>query len=230
MDRPVHRAAFLSILFSLPGRLGLDRCLGRGFQIHSRFYCQSRGFSFVFGDEVAVRVWLIAQFPQRPVIGDHETVESHLFAQDVAQEPLIGVRGDTVDFVVGRHHADGLGFFDYFLEWVEERFAENTFGNVRRRAVHAGLGLAVSGEVFQRGHYVFAVVEFSVALKTFYCGYAHAGDQVRIFTVSFFAASPTRVADSVYYRGQHMMSATDPGFFRGHGEQALDQCRVEAGC
>ncbi len=92
----------------------------------------------------------------RAVIGDHETLESHLLAQDVAQQPFVGVRGHAVDFVVRRHHADGLAFFDHFLEWVEEGFAQNTLGNVRRRAVHAGLGLAVSDEVFQRGHYVFA--------------------------------------------------------------------------
>ena len=93
----------------------------------------------------------------------------------------------------------GLASLNYFFERIEKCFAQDALGNVCWRAVHAGFGLAVSGEVFQRGHYVFAVVEFSVALKTFYGGDAHARDQIRIFSVGFFAASPAWVADYVYY-------------------------------
>src|ERR1051326_8891536 len=113
------------------------------------------------------------------------------------------MRRDAVDFVVGRHHAYWFGFFDYFFERVKECFAQDAFRDICRRAVHAGFGLAVSGEVFERSHYMFAVVEFSVALEAFYYGYSHARDQVGIFSVGFFAASPAWVADYVYRSEEH---------------------------
>src|SRR5437667_7560799 len=56
---------------------------------------------------------------------------------------------------------------------------------------------AVHGKVFSRGHDVGLVDGRAVSLKSHDGGYADAGRQVRILTVSFFRASPARFAGQV---------------------------------
>ena len=116
------------------------------------------------------------------------------------------------------------------LKGEEKRFAQHALGNIGRRAVHAGLGLTVAGEVLQRRDHALPVVERRVALKTAHRGDSHARDQIRDLRRRFLRRVPS--AD----RARHRLPALAPGgrrdagFFGGHGEQALDQVGIECRC
>jgi len=50
------------------------------------------------------------EFPDGEVIGHDEALETPFVAEDVPEEPLIGMRGDAVDFVIGSHDAQRAAF------------------------------------------------------------------------------------------------------------------------
>ena len=178
---------------------------------------------------MAVRVRTIAELPDRVVIRDDEALEPHLLAENVFQQPLVGVRGDAVDFVVGGHDGDGFRFAQRLFEGVEEGLAEDALGDVGRRAVHAGFGLAVANEVLQRGENVFLIAEIAVALEAADGGNAKARDEVRIFAVGFFHAAPARLAGDVDDGRECVVGAAEASLQRRHGEELLDQVGVEGG-
>ena len=76
----------------------------RQLDVDARLNREPARLLFVFGDEVAVRVRTVAEFPDGVVVRDDEALEAPLLAQHVAQQPLVGVRGNAVDFVVRGHH------------------------------------------------------------------------------------------------------------------------------
>src|SRR6185369_4602967 len=134
------------------------------------------------------------------------------------------------DFVVGGHHTDGSGFLQNFFKRSEEDLAQHPFRNIGGSAIHAGLGLSVTGEMFQGCDYMFAIVKGRIPLEATHGGNSHARDKIWVFPIGLFAAAPTGIADDVNNRSEHMVCATHPSFFGGHREQALDQCGVEGSC
>ena len=84
----------------------------------------AHGFCLVPGDEMAVRVGTVAQFPDRVVIRDDEAFEPPFLAEHVAQQPFAGVRRHAVNFIVGRHHTDGARLLDGFFERIQKGFAQ----------------------------------------------------------------------------------------------------------
>ena len=93
------------------------------------------------------------------------------------------------------------------FERGEKVSRSNRVGHVHRRAVCAGLGLAVGGKVLERGDNVLLVFEGGVALKTLNCRDSHAGDQVRIFAVGLLDAAPAGFAGDVHHRRQCLVRA-----------------------
>ena len=68
------------------------------------------------GDGMAADIGAIVQLGDGVVVGDNEALESPLLAEDVAQQPFVGVRGNAIDFVVGGHDAEGAGLLDGLFE------------------------------------------------------------------------------------------------------------------
>jgi hypothetical protein len=58
------------------------------------------------------------------------------------------------------------------------------------------------GEVLQRREHMVAVDVCSFPLQTAYSSYAHPTCEIRIFTVRFFRAAPSRIASDVDNRHQ----------------------------
>ncbi len=187
------------------------------------------GFLLVLRDEVAMRVGAVAELPDRVVVGDNEAFEAHLLAKHVAEQPPVRVRRDTVDFVVRSHDGDRAGFPQSFLKRVEEGFAQNAQGDVRRGAVHAGFRLAVPDEMLERGENVALIAEIAVSLESTDSGNPEAGNQVRVLAVGFFNAAPAWLAGDVDDGRERVVRAAQSGFESRHGEERLDQLGIE-GC
>src|SRR5208283_6186250 len=66
----------------------------RQFDIDAGLNRQGGRLFFVLGDEVAVGIGTITQFPNREVIGNDEAFEAPFPAENVLEKPLIGVRGN----------------------------------------------------------------------------------------------------------------------------------------
>ena len=172
----------------------------RQFDVHARLDGQPARFLLVFRHKMAVRVRPVAEFPDRVVIRDHESLEAPFLPQHVAQQPFAGVRRDAVNLVVAGHHADGAGLAEHVAEGMQERLAQHALGDVRRRAVLAGLRLAVGGEVLERGHHAPLVLERGVALEAAHGGDAELRVQIGILAVGFLHAAPARIARHVHHR------------------------------
>ena len=115
------------------------------------------------------------------------------------------------------------------LNVVRKTSRSKPLRNVDRRAVGAGFGLAVRGEVLQRGNDVLLVFESGISLKTLNRRDSHAGDQVRIFSVGFLDAAPAGFAGDVHHRRQCLVRAADARFLGRHLEKPADQFGIECG-
>ena len=186
------------------------------------------GLLLVSGDVVPVRVGTIAQLPDGVIVGDDEAAKPPLLAQDVAQQPAAGMRGNTVDLVVRSHDTNGAAPVERFPERKQKRLAQQPLGDIRRSAVDSRLRLSMGGKMFQRGDDARFVAKRGVALEAAHGGDAHARYEVRILAVSFFDAAPARIAGHVHHGGEGLVRAAQPGFERGHRKQIFDQRGVEA--
>ncbi len=105
----------------------------------------------VVRDVMAEGVAAIVQLADREVVRHDEASEAPFAAQNVLEQPSVGVRRHAVDLVVGRHHAQRARLLHSRPERRQERLAQHAHRDVDRRAVRARLRLAVRGEVLQRG-------------------------------------------------------------------------------
>src|SRR3954465_8809816 len=105
--------------------------------------------------------------------------------------------GHAVYFVVRRHHANRAGFFDRFSEGKKKSLPQNPHGDVSGRAVHAGLRLPVSNKMLESRDHSLLVTEISISLKPIHGRDAQPRNQVRIFAVSLFDSSPTRISRNI---------------------------------
>src|SRR6266850_1649647 len=199
------------------------------FDIDARANGENRRFLFVARDTMAVSIRTIAQFPDGVVIRNTETFKTPFFPKDVAQKPFVGVGRNTVDLIVRWHHAESTAFFKGLFEWIEKGFAQDTHRNVDRSTINSRFRLAVSGEVFKRGYHMLFVAESPIALKSLHGGNTHARHKERIFTVSFFDATPSRIASDIDDWGQGLMGPARTRFFGSHCEKRANKVRVECG-
>ena len=179
---------------------------------------QRARFLLVLGDEVAVRVGPVTQFPDGVVVRDNKSLEAPLLAQHIAQQPLVGVRWNAIDLVVRGHQRHCSGFAQRFLEGVEEGLLQHAHRDVCRRAVHARLRLPVSDKVLQRRQHMPLVLEVCVALEAAHRRDAQPRNQVGIFAVGLFDAAPARLARHIHHRSERMMRAAQPRFKSRHRE------------
>ena len=125
------------------------------------------------------------------------TAEAPLLPQHAIEQPVIDVRGDTVDLVVGCHHASHMGFLDGRLKRHQEILADDSFGVVAGRGVGAALRHSMHGKVLGSGENVLAIDQIFIALEALDGGHADARGEIRIFAVGLFRAAPARVARNV---------------------------------
>ena len=186
----------------------------RQFDVDARLDRELRRLAAVLGQAVAEQFRPLMQLANREIVRHDVSFESPLLAQDVAQQPLVGVGGDAVDLIVGGHHADGAALVQGLLERVEEDLAQNALRHVHRGTVRPGLRLAVGGEVLERGNDVLLVLERRVALESLHGRDPHAGDQIGVLAVGFLDASPPRLARHVHDGRQRLVRAARAGFLR----------------
>ena len=152
--------------------------------------------------------------------------ECPLLTQHFFQQPLVRVRWDAIDFVVGRHHAHHAGFGHGGFEARQEKLTQGALGIIRWSDVRSAFRLTVRGEVFRRGDNVIAVDHWPGPLQRFDDRDRHARSEIRIFAIGFFSATPTRLACNVQIRAKHLMAATSACFLGGGGEHSVDEFRI----
>ena len=103
-----------------------------------------------------------------------------------------------------------------------------------------GFGTAVHSEMLDAGESFIAAID--LLLQPFHAGGAHAGSEVRVFTVGFHAASPARIPENVDVRCEKSKSGIiivlsgflgteifQSGFVSHHAEHFLHGVVVEGG-
>jgi hypothetical protein len=83
--------------------------------------------------------------------------------------------------------------------------------------------------MFEGGEDVAFVAEFGVALEAANGGDAEAGDEVRIFAIGFFDATPAGFTGHVNDGSEGVMRAAETSFERGHSKETFDEVGVEGG-
>src|SRR5260370_1000049 len=88
-------------------------------------------------------------------VGNNQSLETKLVAQDVRQYVMAGVNGDTVDLARIYHDAARSGINRGLKRW-HEIFAQINLGNPRGRAIPTGERETVTHVMFQtRGNMIF---------------------------------------------------------------------------
>ena len=185
-------------LLHLPDQRAVDGAVGE-VVVDAGGKRQARGIGLLAG-----HVMGCGQHLQPIAVGGDEAAESPLLPQDFVEQPVVDVRRDAVDFVVGGHHAADVRFLDRGLKRHEEILANDALGIVAGSGVGAAFGLAVYGEVLGGGNDVMAVDRERIALQACDGGDAHARGQEGIFAVGFFGASPARIAGDVEHGGEDL--------------------------
>ncbi len=207
-------------LLYLPEQRAVDGAVGE-VVVNSGCERHAGGVGVVRGDVVG-----FSEHLQAVAVGGDVAAESPLLAQDFVEQPVVDVRRDAVDFVVGGHHAAGVGLFDRGLKGHEEVFANDALGIISWSGVGAAFGLSVNREVLGCGDDVMAVDRERIALQASDGGDAHARGEERIFAVGFFGASPARVAGDVEHGAEDLADSCRPGFIAGGGEDLVDKVGV----
>ena len=182
------------------------------------------------GAQIGDDVVLALELGDAEVVRHDEAAEAPLAAQDAAQQPAVGVRGDAVDLVVARHDAGDRRLAHHRLDRREEDLAQHVHRVVAGRGVASPLGRAVRGEVLGGRRDVRGVdrrVGAAASLKAAHRRDAHAADQIGVLAVGLFDAPPARVARDVDHRRQHVLHAARARLARGDGEDLLDQVGIE---
>ena len=94
---------------------------------------------------------------QAVAIGGDVAAEAPLLAQHAIEQPRVHVRWNSVDLVIGSHHAADVRFFDRGLKRHQKIFANDALGIIAGRGVGAALGLAMHGEMLSGRNYVVPI-------------------------------------------------------------------------
>ena len=128
----------------------------RQFNINPGFYSQSSRLFAVLSEVITEQLRTFVEFANGIIIRYDISLESPLFSKNIVQQPSIGMRWNSVDFVIGRHHTHRSCFLNGLPEGWQKHFAQNPFGNVYRCAVGSGLRLTMCGKMLERGNDMFS--------------------------------------------------------------------------
>src|SRR5580704_6686420 len=116
-----------------------------------------------------------------------------------------------------------MSLLDSSLKWLEKIFANDMFGIISGANVRPCLGLAVHGKVFESRHHVGLIDSGTIALKAADGGDADTRGEIRILSIGFFSASPTRIARQVDDGGEALLHSTGTHLDSGCGKYILDK-------
>ena len=117
--------------------------------IDARFHGNQEGFFFA-GYQVMHTVQALDVHP----VAHHEALESQFIAEDILDQPGIGVAGNAVQFIVGGHHSGHVGFFHGHLERREVQLPHLALAHIHRRGVQAAGGFSAADQVLGAGQYL----------------------------------------------------------------------------
>ena len=166
------------------------------------------------------------QFTDGEIITDDQAFIAPFIAQHIGQQPAIGVTGDAVNFVIGRHDLHGFSFFHHAFEGQEEVFPQFALGDLGRADIHAAFGLAMAGHVLECHEDAVCRERQVVTLETPHRGDAQFGDQIGVLAIRLLNPSPALVAGDIDDRSQRQMDAAQAHLARGDVEHVLEQFGV----
>jgi hypothetical protein len=170
------------------------------------------------------------QLLDREIVALDRALVAPLLAQDLGQQPAVGVRGHPVDLVVRRHDRADRQLLHRPFERREEVLAQGALGDLGRADIGAVLGLAVAGHVLEGDEHLVLGQRQGLALEAADRRQADLGAQVRVLAVGLLDAAPARVAGHVDHGGQGQVRAPGAHLAGGDGEDLLGQLgsKVEA--
>src|SRR5690348_9715221 len=219
-DRAIQLALRNAAVFHLLEDRAKYRAV-REIVVHASSERLARGVGLIRSDVVD-----LVEHLQAVAVGRYVAVEAPLLPQHAIQQPLIHVRRNAVNFVVGGHHAAGARLPNRSFKRVQIKFAQLALREIGGRSVGTAFRLAVRGEVFGGGQNVVPVDEIGISLQAFDGGDADARTEIRVLAIRFFRAAPARVAREIEYRREGLIVAGGSHLVGGRGENFLYQCGI----
>src|SRR5215813_7012548 len=134
----------------------------------------------------------------RATVGNHVTGKLPLATKNVSHQFLVGAAWFGIRSIVGAHHRIGFAFDNCGAKCRQVSFAQVALIRFRVERMTLRPRAAVNGVVLWRGDYL--KVTRVIALQSLHKRHSQARGKVRIFAISFLAASPARVAKDIDVR------------------------------
>ncbi len=168
---------------------------------------------------------MIDELCDRIVVADHNSIETRLFSQPVAQDRFVGGHRHASDVVERRHDrcspgGDGGG------EWRQIDFAQRSLGKVRGGIFTASRHRPVSAKMLGRRGHALGVREIRALKTARFCNCELRADP-SVFAGTLDDTSPTRVARHVEHRREGQADAIPCGLLGSAARGFFPQDRVE---
>ena len=213
-------------LANLVQKRGVYRTIGQ-VVVHARGQRLSRGLR-----EVGSHVVSLHQHLQAISVRGHVASETPFLAQHAIEQPAVDMVRDAVDLVVRGHHTANLCLFDGGAERHKKGLTQIPLRKIGGCGVGAALRLAMGSEVLGRRHHVMPVNRPRSALQPVDGRHAHVGDEVGVFTIGFFGASPTWITRQIQHRAKGLIHSRGchlvPGSLEGQPYQFRIPCAGQA--
>ncbi len=224
-----------SLLYRLYQRTERDTAL----HVSTRAQSVGNGRGLAVGEAVTARTPKIIH---SPAVAHHHAVEFPLVAQNLLKQTCIAATGLAVQTLVGAHHLCHMAVLHQRFKSRKVRFPEIAQRQrIDVHAVSAPLRPAVNSKMLGAGQQLFILL-VPRSLQSAHDCQAHARSQIRVFAVSFLAASPARVAENVDVRCPKRDALVDfrmslvsgyvvlgPRLGAHHVETLMHQCVVPRG-
>src|SRR5579863_3766082 len=166
------------------------------------------------------------QLHDAEVVGHYDAIETPFMAENIGQEMAVAVVRNAVQFVVGGHHRLHVGLCDRVIERPQEIFLNDAFGIIARSDVGAALRLSVDSEMLCGSEDVGLIEVWAVALEPADGCDTDASDEVRVFAVGFFRATPSRITSQIENWSEAAIGASRTCLGGGGGQDFRHQSRV----
>ena len=156
----------------------------------------------------------------RPPIRINISVESQLAPQYVGHVTARARHRHSVVSTVTTHHCHGRSLTYHPPERIEIEVVQIAFSTSDRSTIKASRRAPVGHEVLRHAGNTTALVAFDESN-------AHLGDEERVFTISFFDATPSQFACNVKHWRQHLPYANGRRLLARSGGHAFNQAWIE---
>src|ERR1700687_599113 len=118
---------------------------------------------------------------------------------------VVSMRWNAIDLIVRGHHGLDLTFPHRAFKRLQKGLSDDALRIVAWGHVGSAFGLTVDGEMFCSGQDVRLTDPWTIALEAMNCGYSHTRYEKRIFSVSLFGSTPTRIACQIEHWSQAVL-------------------------